>query len=164
MLTGFPATKKLIFLHRHPITCSWNGSCRIQFPWFHLSILQLALEVIAGFSPRLLSDERRIGPGCIQRPLEAQYQDEFYRVCYAYSNGSLVTLPEHCTTKGRVDLYIPSKEWGLELLRDGNQLEEHSGRFSGSVSYGTTLSASDYIILDCRKTRSKRQHPSMCII
>jgi hypothetical protein len=64
------------------------------------SILQLALEVIAGFSPRLLSAERRIGSGCIQRPLEAQYQDKFYRYCYAYLNESLATLPEYCTTKG----------------------------------------------------------------
>jgi hypothetical protein len=36
------------------------------------SILEFAVEVIARFSPRLLSTERRIGPGSIQRPPEAQ--------------------------------------------------------------------------------------------
>lgn len=51
------------------------------------SILQFALEVIAGFSPRLLSSDQRIGPGYIQRPPEARYQDEFHRTCFAYSKG-----------------------------------------------------------------------------
>jgi len=53
---------------------------------------------------------------------EAQYQDEFYRCCHTHSNGSLVTFPEFGTAKGRVDFYIPAKQWGVELLRDGDQL------------------------------------------
>jgi hypothetical protein len=133
-------------------------------PFESNSILQLALEVIAGFSPRLLSAERRIGSGSIQRPAEAQYQDEFYRCCHMYSNGSLITFPEYGTQKGRVDFYIPSKNWGVELLRDGDQLEEHWSRFSEAGAYGATLSLSDYIILDFRKTMPKRAHHSMCII
>lgn len=32
----------------------------------------------------------------------------------------LITLPEFGTTKCRVYFYIPSKRWGVELLRDGN--------------------------------------------
>jgi len=124
------------------------------------SILHFALEVIARFSPDLLSAERRIGAGCIQRLPEVQYQDEFYRCCHE----SLITLPEYGTMQGRVDFYIPSKEWGVELLRDGNQLGEYWSRFSSeSGSYGTTISLSDFIILDCRNTWPKRRHPSMCI-
>jgi hypothetical protein len=132
-------------------------------PFESNSILQLALEVIARFSPRLLATERIIGPGCIQRPPEAQYQDEFYRCCHAYSNGSLITFPEYGTAKGRADFYIPSRQWGVELLREGDRLEQHSGRFSRSGSYETTLPVSDYIILDCRNTWPKHPHPSMCI-
>jgi len=128
------------------------------------SVLQLALKVIAGFSPHLLSAERRIGPGCIQRPPEAQYQDEFYRSCHAFSHGSLLTLPEYGTAEGRVDFYVPSKKWDVELLRDGNRLEEHSGRFSESGPYARTLPLSDYILLDCRKMRPRRRHSRMCII
>ncbi|KAI0282168.1 hypothetical protein BGY98DRAFT_912681, partial [Russula aff. rugulosa BPL654] len=46
---------------------------------------------------------------------------------------------------------------GVELLREG---EQHSGRFSGSGLYGTTLPLSDYIILDGHNTRpaSTRQY------
>jgi hypothetical protein len=134
-------------------------------PFESNSILRLALDVIARFCPRLLSAERRIGPGCIQRPPEAQYQDEFYRSCHAYSSGLLITFPEFGTGKGRVDFYIPSRQWGVELLREGNRLKQHSesGRFSQSGSYGTTLPLSDHIILDCRKTWPRDPH-GMCII
>jgi hypothetical protein len=130
-------------------------------PFRSNTILELALEVIGRFSPHFLSAERRIGPGCIQRPPEAKYQDEFYRSCHAYSNGSLITFPEFGTLKGRADFYIPCKQWGVELLCEG---EQHSGRFSRSGSYGTNLPLSDYIILDCHNMRPTHPHPSMCII
>jgi hypothetical protein len=32
--------------------------------------------------------------------------------------------------QGRADFYVPAKEWGVELLCDGDQLAEHLGRFS----------------------------------
>src|SRR6266852_4778073 len=127
-------------------------------------ILEFVVEVIARFSPRCLSTEGRIGPGSIQRPPEAQYQDEFYRSSHAYSNGSLVTFPEFGTAKGQVEFYIPFKEWGVELLLEGDRLRQHSSRFSPSGSDETTIRLSDYIMLDFRKTLPKRPHPGMCII
>jgi hypothetical protein len=33
-----------------------------------------------------------------------------------------VTLPEYGTADGRADFYIPTKEWGVELLRNGDGL------------------------------------------
>ena len=109
----------------------------------------------------MLSTTRRVSStGHVQHPPEAQYQDEFYRCCYTHSNGLLVTFPEFSIAKGQVDFYIPAKEWGVELLRDGDQLAQHSGRFSLQMgSYGTTLSLTDYIILDCRKTQPRVHHP-----
>jgi len=125
------------------------------------NILDFVIDVISTFSPRMLSTTRRVSAaGHVQRPPEARYQDEFYRCCHTHSNGSLVTFPEFGTAKGRVDLYIPAKQWGVELLRDGEQLAQHSGRFSSQTgSYGTTLSLTDYIILDCRTTQPRVHHP-----
>jgi len=124
---------------------------------------QFVVDVICKFSPGLLSAERRIGPGCIQRPPEAQYQDEFYRCCHISSNGSLVTFPESGTAKGWADFYIPAEEPGVDLLRDGNQLENHFGRFSKTESYRTALPLSDYIILGCRTTHPEEPHsPQIC--
>ena len=128
------------------------------------NILELAIKVIGGFSPTLLSTERRIGPGSIQRPPEAQYQDEFYRSCYEYSKGQLKTFPEFGTRRGRVDFYIPSLKWGVELVREGDQLEEHSSRFAKTGSYGQTLPLVEHIIFDFRTTLPNRPHPSRCII
>ncbi len=47
----------------------------------------------------------------------------------------------------------------MELLRDGDRLAQHSGRFSDNGSYATTLSFFDYIIFDCRTTYPRDPHP-----
>ena len=125
-------------------------------------ILPFTIEVIRMFSRQILSAERTIGPGCVQRALEAQYQDEFYRCCREHSNRGVLTFPEFGTAAGRVDFYIPSKKWGVELLRDGDRLGQHAGRFSLTGVYQKTLPLSDYIILDFRKTHPKLAH-STCI-
>ena len=127
-------------------------------PFNTTNLLDFAVTVIRMFSPQVLATGRKIGPGFIQRPPEAQYQDEFYRCSHRYSKGSLITFPEYGTKSGRVDFYIPSKEWGIELLRDGNQLERHSIRFFPTGTYGGTISLSDHIILDFRATSPKKRH------
>ena len=55
-------------------------------------------------------------------------------------------------------------QWGVELVREGDRLEQHSGRFSQSGSYASTLLLSDYIILEFRNTRPEHPHPSRCNI
>jgi len=126
-------------------------------------ILTFAIDIIKKFSPKRLATERTLPSGGIQSVPEAQYQVEFYRCC---SSGSIVTFPEYGFGQGRVNFYIPAKEWGVELLCNGDRLAEHSGRFSSKGSYATTLSLSDYIILDCRTTKPRDPHPGahICIL
>jgi hypothetical protein len=128
------------------------------------TLLQFSIEAIRLFSPLNLSSERRIGAGFIQRPPEAQYQDEFYRCCYKLSKGLTTFFPEFGGKKGRVDFYIPSMQWGVELLRDGNALAEHCGRFSTAGKYMTTLQIADYIVLDFRDAIVTEKHPSSSAI
>ena len=45
---------------------------RPAVPFEPLSILTFVLDVISKFSPRFLSDERRIGPGYVQRPISGR--------------------------------------------------------------------------------------------
>ena len=115
------------------------------------------------FDPRMLSSERRLGPACIQRPPEAQYPDEFYRCSHKCFRGALVSLPEFGTKSGRVNFYVKSKRWGIELLRDGDRLAEHLERFSTTGVYGLPLPIDDHIIMDCRTSRPQKQHPSKCL-
>ncbi|KAG8767028.1 hypothetical protein FRC15_005954 [Serendipita sp. 397] len=123
-------------------------------------LLTFVIAVISRFSPLQLATPRKIGPSFVQRPPEAQFQDEFYRCSHLYSKGSLITFPEYGTARGRVDFYIPTKKWGVELLRDGDRLEKHTGRFSGRGAYAQTMDFEDYIILDFRTSRLRDKHPS----
>jgi len=52
----------------------------------------------------------------VQSVPEAQFQDEFYHACAAYMNNSVVSFPEFGMRCGRIDFFIPSKKWGIELL------------------------------------------------
>lgn len=123
------------------------------------SLLDFVIKVVSCFSPTRLAATRRLASGGTQQIPEAHYQDEFYMNCHICSNGSILSFPESGTKKGRVDFYIPAKEWGVELLRNGDRLAQHSGRFSANGPYRTDLSLSDYIILDCRQTHPQVPHP-----
>ncbi|KAG6813152.1 hypothetical protein H0H92_013558 [Tricholoma furcatifolium] len=140
----------------------WGGLASTP-PFNATNLLDFAVSVIRTFSPEILvaTSSRRIGPGFIERPPEAQYQDEFYRSCHKYANGSIITFPGYGPKEGHVDFFVPSRQWGIELLRDGNQLENHSGRFSSSGPYGATMSFTDYIILDFRVTAPQKRHPQL---
>jgi len=118
-------------------------------------LLSFATKVIQRSSPLQLSSP---SASSTQQPPEAQFQDEWYRCCHLYSKGSLITFPEFGNASGRVDFYIPVKKWGVELLRDGDGLENHSSRFTGTGAYAK-MEFEDYIILDFRTTSPQKPHP-----
>lgn len=120
-------------------------------------------HVIKRFSPNQLSPNERLGPANIVRPQEAQYQDEFYCCCLDYTDKAIKTLSEFGNRKGRIDFYIPSKKWGVELLREGDRLEGHSSRFYGEGAY-VDMQFDDYIIIDCRTTKPLKPHPGQSTI
>ncbi|KAJ7925841.1 hypothetical protein B0H13DRAFT_2313974 [Mycena leptocephala] len=68
---------------------------------------------------------------------EAQFQNEFYRAIYKVTNGGsgLWISPEFGTPQssahtGRIDFYLMgSKKWGIEILRNGDHLDEHVRQF-----------------------------------
>ncbi|KAL5514692.1 hypothetical protein ACEPAG_2008 [Sanghuangporus baumii] len=124
------------------------------------NLLEFVLGTIRLFDPAILSEERRIGPACIQRPPEAQYQDEFYRCSFKHPCGSYLSFPEIGTVKSQTNLYVPSRKWGIGLLRDGDQLDHHSGLFSPTGAFDGTL-LNDYIILDFRSSRPQFAYPNL---
>ncbi len=139
-------------LHRRCIDWMVNGlplDSRIT----ESNLLDFALAVIKRFSRQSL-EKREIGPKAQSIP-EAQFQDEFYSASSKHANGS-VSFPEFGTKSGRIDFFIRSKKWGVELLRDGNRLYQHARRFTKG-EYGKWIEKgwmSDYIIIDFRT-----QHP-----
>jgi hypothetical protein len=132
-------------LHRRCIDWQLNGSpleSRIIEP----NLFEFSLAVIQRFSRQ--SPEK--GP-IVQSISEAQVQDEFYSASSKHANGS-VSFPEFGTKNERINFFIRSKKWGVELLRDGSRLGQHARRFTEG-EYGKWIEKgwmSDYIIIDFR--------------
>ncbi len=128
---------------------------------------EMSVQVIKKFKPSQLSRTlRRAGPAGHFRPPEAAYQDEFYRAMFECTGGDVRISPEFTSAQaarqGYIDFFIPSKKWGIELLRDGSNLQEHASRFLASGAYGAWVLSAEmagYIILDFRSTRPHRKHP-----
>jgi hypothetical protein len=100
-----------------------------------------------------------------ESPPEAAYQKEFYASLYRTIDGAFYVSPEFSSAKGfrkgRIDFFIPSEKWGVELLRDGSEPSEHSSQFDDIGDYGVWLPTAemlDYIILDFRLTKPIRAH------
>ena len=108
---------------------------------------------------------RRVGDAGAVRPPEAAYQDEFYHSLFSATEGCVRISSEYSSAKGAhpgcIDFFIPSKKWGIDLLHDGSNLEEHWSRFRLGGAYGAWLKTSDmadYIVLDFRSTRPQKSH------
>ncbi|KAF8814272.1 hypothetical protein BYT27DRAFT_7082588, partial [Phlegmacium glaucopus] len=107
-----------------------NPTIPLQAP----SLLEFVIQIIKCFSPLNLAYPWMVGLYYFQTLPEAQYQDKFYCCCYDLTAGLLTTLSEFGTADGQVNFYIPSKKWGVELLRNRQLLEQHNNCFSPQVS------------------------------
>lgn len=107
-----------------------------------------------GFSIRNLTSAARLGTGATVRPVEAAYQDEFYRSLHQVLGFSAKVVSEWTGDRdNRIDFMIEGPRWGIELLRDGNRLSEHCDRFVGNGRYTPWIedgSLRDWLIIDCR--------------
>lgn len=128
---------------------------------FH-QIESLCFEAISKFSVlSLRSYGHRLGAGTVVQPVEAQYNNEFYRACYIILDHNVHLTSEWSAsfTAGRADFHIPSVGWTIECVRDGDRLEEHIARFKeGGKYHGAILSGltKQYIILDFRSSKPKK--------
>jgi hypothetical protein len=124
------------------------------------SLASFTLAVICKFSPRNLVEPRSL-QSSVQAIPEAQFQDEFYCACARHTENCVVSFPEFGNKYGRIDFFLPSKKWGVELLRNGDRLLPHSKRFTEGeyrewIRNGGMV---DYIILDFRpKSLPKKNH------
>jgi len=125
------------------------------------NIQDFVVSVCCRMSPGNLDAARPIGAAYIQRPTEGRHGDEFYRACSDYAASSIITLSEFGSSEGRIDFFVPSKRWGIEILRDGDQMEVHNDRFASGV-YGKWIDGGvmeDYIMLDFHRERPLVTHP-----
>lgn len=120
------------------------------------TVKSLAFAAIRRFSVTALKTEKP-GPGAVPRPLEASFQDEFYKSCYKILGNSYLT-PEWSgpTVKGWVDFHVKTQGWVVECMRDGNKLGEHISRFQPGGRYYAGIRSgeiTDCILLDFRRSK-----------
>ena len=148
----------------HHLLVEWKLCLQNPVPIKAPNLLEFVIQVIKQFSPLNLEFKRSIGPNYLQNVPEALHHNEFYRCCYDLTLGSLNTLSEFGRADGQADFYIPSKKWGIELLRDGQLLEQHNNCFSPTGQYGKNLEIDEYIALDFTRMKNVVQsHPRKSI-
>ncbi|GES73587.1 heat shock protein Hsp70 family protein [Rhizophagus clarus] len=95
-----------------------------------------------------------LGFGSDGRLLEQTWQKEFYRI------GTQILGMDHFLScevgsvfgcKGKIDFYVDKLDWAIELLRDGEDMEDHKTRFGPSGDYEEiVLYAKSIAIIDIR--------------
>jgi hypothetical protein len=118
-----------------------------------------AFAAVSAFDASILAQRSGgLGVGAQQRPLEAQYLDEFYRACTTVLGRAYLRSEwsdRSMGSPGRVDFYVPDVGWAIELMRDGEHAAEHIGRFLPGGRYDGALTArrmTACILLDFRQS------------
>jgi hypothetical protein len=114
------------------------------------------MEVLSEFSTmnlRHAAQGKKMSSAARYRPMEAQYQDEFYRAFSLLVGRGIPICSEWSrTSNGQVNFWIPEKKWAIELLRDHDRVNEHISRFKQGGKYFSWLKdkmIEDWIIIDC---------------
>lgn len=120
------------------------------------TLLKLCKEILSKFSIMNLrhsAEGKKISTASQPKPVEAQYQSEFYRgFVHTAGQGVPISSEWSRTKDGRVNFYIQEKKWAIELLRNHIKVEEHISRFKEGGKYHPWLKekmVKDWIIIDC---------------
>jgi hypothetical protein len=120
------------------------------------SFKDFIISVFAKMNSKVLQKSLGVGNDC--RLLERVWQMEFYRA-------SMQVLPVDIYASvdvgavfgsvGYLDFYInDQRNWAIELLRDGDKLQEHQQRFQKDGRYASILKyAKEWAIIDIRNSK-----------
>ncbi|ODM16358.1 hypothetical protein SI65_08358 [Aspergillus cristatus] len=143
----------------------WIGTMSKPLPARFDSLQKLCKEILSKFSIMNLRHSaggKRMSTASQPRPVEAQYQDEFYKGFVHVAGQGVPISSEWSRTKdGRVDFYIPEKKWAIELLRDHIKVDEHISRFKEGGKYHPWLKekmVKDWIIIDCATSLPTKEY------
>ena len=160
----------------HAAAVSWTLPPSNDMPRYP-SILALCVAVISNFKPsQMHTPIRRVDAqgapstiGQLEQLPEAQYCDEFYRSLFTATAGTVCISPQFASGKGAhipsfIDFFIPTVKWGIEIIRDGDRLEEFPTKFRNSGGYSAWLQTNnltDFVLLNCCMSISQKAHPGM---
>ncbi|KAJ6567280.1 hypothetical protein DFH09DRAFT_918962, partial [Mycena vulgaris] len=160
------------FFHQSRLSYLLHGSQALTAEVEAMTLQQFIVEVIRSFSANALRHPEHHTTGSHRRRSipEAQWQNEVYRGAYKVTGGHGLWLsPEFGTGQtasrlGRIDFYVMgSKGWGIEILREGDRIEDHMERFQSGGAYHTSIqnkTMKEYAVLDFRaSTAARKKYP-----
>jgi hypothetical protein len=143
----------------------WIGTMSKPLPARFDSLPKLCKEILSKFSIMNLrhsAEGKKMSTASQPKPVEAQYQSEFYRgFVHTAGQGVPISSEWSRTKDGRVDFYIPEKKWAIELLRDHIKVDEHITRFKEGGKYHPWLKekmVKDWIIIDCATSLPPKEY------
>ncbi|KAI9371775.1 hypothetical protein BJX61DRAFT_510218 [Aspergillus egyptiacus] len=120
------------------------------------NLRDLTLAILREFSGSNLRNSaqgKKLSSGAQPKPIEAQYQDEFYRCFNKIAGRGVPVCTEWSrTTDGRVDFWIPGQKWAVEIVREQDRINEHIMRFHENGQYypwRVDGMIQDWIIVNC---------------
>ncbi|RAH71854.1 uncharacterized protein BO66DRAFT_436731 [Aspergillus aculeatinus CBS 121060] len=122
---------------------------------------RMAVDAIRRFHPNQLCDTPAL-------PIEAQCQQEFYRYLFPLLIERHITIAPESLIKtgirsGRMDFLVPQKQWGVDLLRSGDRIQQHMQRFKHKGPYFPLLRdklIQEYIVLNFTRTPPRKRYPA----
>ncbi|KAJ7710016.1 hypothetical protein B0H17DRAFT_250172 [Mycena rosella] len=161
-------------IHRSLVSYLLNGSGALPTRIQNMTLLQFVVEAVGTFSSNTLSKAARYISGSQAQPSfpEAHFQNVLYTAAWRLTGGQGLWLspefgtPQTTTPSGRIDFFVES--WGIEVLREGDRVEDHMQCFLPGGAYHSWISnqtLKDYIVLDFRvDTKAMKpfpQHPNL---
>ncbi|RAL17123.1 uncharacterized protein BO97DRAFT_431122 [Aspergillus homomorphus CBS 101889] len=132
------------------------GKIARSLPSEFQNLRDLTIAILRGFSSSSLRQSaqgKKLSSGAQPKPVEAQYQDEFYRCFNKLAGRGVPVCTEWSrTTDGRVDFWIPGKKWAVEIVREQDRINEHIMRFHENGQYYPWREdgmIEDWIIVNC---------------
>ena len=131
--SGFPASADLNrFVERYLFNETPTPFPFGKFP----TIKNLAEAAPKELSSRSICNTARLSTGAVIPPVEAVYQNPFYKALKgALGFAARVSSEWSPTGKGRIDFRLLDVPWGFELLRESDRLSGHCERFVDGGSY-----------------------------
>jgi hypothetical protein len=133
----------------------------------YATVKDLCFAALEQFSPkRLKAQERRTSLVAVGAPRpEAQFCYELYRCLHEVTGGNCsIQCQFSYTVAGKLDFFLKGKQWGVEVLRNGDRVKAQCDRFRQDGKYGKWGIVTEHVLLDFRSTPPKKGRGTISLI
>ncbi|KAI9039958.1 uncharacterized protein KD926_008944 [Aspergillus affinis] len=141
--------------------------------WKHVRLHPQSSRIVTNYMKSISNlthsaQGKTLSSGAQLKPIEAQYQDEFYQCFNKIAGRGVPVCTEWSrTTEGRVDFWIPGQKWAVEIAREQDRINEHIMRFHENGQYypwRVDGMIQDLIIVNCTTSLPTRGYEETRLI